>query len=145
MNPVVLRPLFHRGRECIALLFEPDKEQNAIVKKLPGVRFTATHSCWLVPQTAESIAAIDEALGPLVPIDRSALDKYLLQRKKIAEAGKKDILPEPVQPPPSRSRRPESKPILRAISTVNEHVLPLMEQQLKLKAYSPSTIRTYLG
>ena len=145
MNPVVLRPLFHRGRECIALLFEADKELNRVVKKLPGVRFTATHSCWLVPQTAESIAAIEEAIGPLVPIDRSALDKYLQQRKKIAEAGKKDLLPEPVQPPPSRPRRPESKPIIRAISTVNEHVLPLMEQQLKLKAYSPSTIRTYLG
>ena len=31
------------------------------------------------------------------------------------------------------------------IQSVNAHVLPAMEQHLKLKAYSPSTIRTYLG
>jgi site-specific recombinase XerD len=32
----------------------------------------------------------------------------------------------------------------RKIHEINAHVLPTMEQQLKLKAYSPSTIRTYL-
>lgn len=28
---------------------------------------------------------------------------------------------------------------------MNAHVIPAMEQHLKLKAYSPSTIKTYLG
>ena len=31
------------------------------------------------------------------------------------------------------------------IHPVNAHIIPAMEQQLKLKAYSPSTIKTYLG
>jgi integrase/recombinase XerD len=31
------------------------------------------------------------------------------------------------------------------ISAVNKHVLPLLAQELKLKAYSPSTIKTYLN
>jgi integrase/recombinase XerD len=31
------------------------------------------------------------------------------------------------------------------ILTVNDHVLPLMKQRLTLKAYSPSTIKTYLN
>jgi integrase/recombinase XerD len=33
----------------------------------------------------------------------------------------------------------------KMITEVNKHVLPLLEQQLKLKAYSSSTIRTYLN
>jgi integrase/recombinase XerD len=31
------------------------------------------------------------------------------------------------------------------IYPVNEHILPLMEEELRLRAYSNSTIRTYLG
>lgn len=34
---------------------------------------------------------------------------------------------------------------LKQIRPVNAHILPAMEQMLKLKAYSKSTIRTYLG
>ena len=31
------------------------------------------------------------------------------------------------------------------ISQINSHVIPSMEQQLKLKAYSSSTIKTYVN
>src|SRR6188768_650887 len=43
---VVLEPLFHRGRDCVAVKYPYDAELNSIIKNIPGRIYSKTHSCW---------------------------------------------------------------------------------------------------
>lgn len=46
---VTLKNLFHREQECIGLYFPYDTELIALVKEIPGIRFSKTNKCWYVP------------------------------------------------------------------------------------------------
>ncbi|HEX6334237.1 MAG TPA: site-specific integrase [Flavisolibacter sp.] len=77
---VVLRPLYHRAAEQIALVFR-DPLLRARITKVPGVKWSRTHGIWYVPLTRDSYSEVRNALGSYARVDTSELKQYLDQRR----------------------------------------------------------------
>ncbi|MEO5600645.1 MAG: site-specific integrase [Cyclobacteriaceae bacterium] len=70
---ITLDRLIHRGEDCIAIRFEKDFGLNSEIKKIPGVRFSKTHSCWYVANAENILELILEKVKGKVWLDYSAL------------------------------------------------------------------------
>lgn len=110
-------------------------------------KWSRTHQCWYIALQRDHFEQLKQLIPPDVRLETNELNQYLQERKKHTPLTSK---PQPhAQPPKPISANAATAHPLRggseAIHPVNKHVLPLMEQQLKLKAMSASTIRTYLN
>jgi integrase/recombinase XerD len=158
MQIVTLKPLHHRKQECIGIWFENNSQLNGAIQKNSGAKWSQTNKCWYVPLSKGNYNKLFFALKGIARIDQSVLHKYLTEKKKKLQGAESTVKNRPViinQPPSSEEKTGTAKPIwinkqvavykTQKITGINTHVLPAMEQHLKLKAYSPSTIKTYLG
>jgi len=151
MTEVILKPLQHRGIECIGIYFERSPKLNGAIQKQAGARWSQTNKCWYVPLSKENYNKLYVAIKGLAVVEQSALHKYLADKKNNT---RKEISISKLETERNseKNKTPE-KSIGRSfkqvqyepIYPVNDHVLHSLEQQLKLKGYSPSTIRTYLN
>lgn len=112
-----------------------------------------THRCWYVSLNRQNYEKIRYAFHETAEIDHSALSVYLKNIKS-----PQSNVTEPAMAPVTemgsgfdnkkRQVITITQPILfykkSGIYEANAMVLPLMQERLLLKAYSPSTIRTYL-
>jgi len=140
MIQLQLRPLQHQAKEWIGIYFNHDDTVHGILRKQLYAKWTKTHRCWYVPLSKESFDQLKKALQKIAILETAELRKYLEQKKRLSAAkqsgGRKTEISKAVT---SSAKQPV------IISPVNKHVLKLMEQRLKLKAFSSSTIRTYLN
>jgi integrase/recombinase XerD len=155
METVTLKALLHRKKECIGIYFNNSARLNNAINIAADARWSKTFSCWYVALSKENHEKLVRALAGKVTIDQTELAQYLHAKKQ------GDLKPVPLvtvekrKPQPlilknvAGSHRENPQAIVyykgSRISTVNKHVLPNMHAHLKLKAYSTSTIRTYLG
>ncbi|WP_301926831.1 tyrosine-type recombinase/integrase [Ferruginibacter sp.] len=151
METVTLRPLYHREKDCIGIYFNNLPLLNKSVRKVTDCRWTKTFKCWYTPLNKANYMAITAAFEGLAVTDFAELKTYLIQRQKVTPAvspAKVALPPAPVSGVKEKTTTTIYKPltVIKAgtIQAINAHVLPAMKQQLVLKAYSPSTIRTYL-
>lgn len=159
MNVVVLKPLQHRGNECIGIYFEKSPRLNGAIQKYAGARWSQTNKCWYVPLSKEHYHKLAMALKGLATIEQSALHQYLADKKnkkqadkirpvtiiKRSDAAKTTVVPVSNQGNPVWINKRDFVYKKEKIGGVNSHIIPAMHQRLKLKAYSPSTIKTYLN
>lgn len=159
MKEVILKPLQHRGMECIGMYFEINSKIQGALQKTGVVKFSMSNKCWYTPLSKENYNKIFIALKGLATLEQSALHQYLANKKNKKQADtikpaaviqKKEAV-KPTVASVRHQREPEwiNKRVLvykkETISGVNVHIIPAMHQHLKLKAYSPSTIKTYLN
>lgn len=153
METVTLQPLQHQGKDCIGIYFANSNALNNAVKTIPGSRWTKTYKCWHVPLSRDAYNLVTGAFNELAQIDAAALRAHLVEKKKTTSSSYIS-LPEianivtsktPVLRQGSTLRPPLNEQKLSVIQAINAHVLPNMKQQLVLKAYSPSTLKTYLN
>jgi integrase/recombinase XerD len=158
METIILKPLQHNQEENIAMYFPDIGLLNKAARKIKKARWTRTHKCWYVPLSKEKYNEIVAAFKGIAGIDHAALHQYLadkkkqttgkpvtaLQQQKIKAIALPPVLSKPVSGTQTENNRVAAIYKGGKIHSVNAHVLPAMEQQLKLKGYSPSTIRTYL-
>lgn len=123
---------------------------NKAVKTVPGSRWTNTFKCWYVPLGRDYYNLVAAAFCNLAQIDHTALKAWLEEKKKTTATatrplatGRSNQTTTPVSRQSMPLPAPAHKQPLPGIAPVNAHVLPAMQQQLVLKAYSPSTIKTY--
>jgi integrase/recombinase XerD len=135
MDTVCLKPLYHRGQESIAINFKNDASLNLIVRKLPAVKWSQTNKCWYLPLNPISYKQLCEVLKGKSVLDNTVLKNYLEKRKQVVPAI-------PAAPKESFSKSVAKSPLWK-LSKENSTALEKFIEQLKLKAYSPSTIRTY--
>jgi len=141
MKQVALKPLYHREKEWIGIYFKNDTALN-IATKNAGATWSQTNRCWYIPLNKEAFAKIQSALKENAKLETDELRKYLEKRK----AGTDSSLIIPAKKVLTLHKvKSNGNGRLTYISAVNKHVLPAMKQRLKLKAFSPSTIRTYLN
>lgn len=159
MKEVVLKPLLHRGLECIGIYFEIDYKIQGALQKTKVVKFSITHKCWYAQLSKENYNKIFLALKGIGIIEQSVLHKYLEDKKRKKPADTNSKIPVIAEKENKETPLPvisnQSKPAWLStrvtiykkekISPVNAHIIPAMHQHLKLKAYSPSTIKTYLN
>ena len=135
MQTINLKPLHHRGQEVIGIYFKSNADLNLTVRKLPSVKWSQTNKCWYIPLSQHSYKDVYRELEGKANLDTAALKDYLEKRKRI-----KATLP--VAPGKLISKSIVSTVALK-LSDHNLAALEKFTQQLKLKAYSPSTIKTY--
>jgi len=155
---VTLKPLYHRQKECIAVCFERSFELNELLCKHAGAKWSRTQKTWWIPFDKESYQKLAEVLKGKATVETSALRIYLLQKKnrpKIAMDSSGGIrLSKEVAAKEHTVKKPTDKSYRlkktgagseERIRDINAHILPAMKQQLRLRGYSSSTIKTYVG
>jgi site-specific recombinase XerD len=141
MKTIFLKPIIHKNSVCIGIYFKLDILLNNAAKKIKGCLWTKTHKCWYIPISKENYEKIKGTFLPLAKVDINDLRNYLYSKKA-------NLTPQPkaaialLQGAVKKNHISNLKPI-KKINPVNIQVIPLLTQQLILKAYSPSTIRTY--
>ncbi len=151
METVTLKALLHRYNEYIGIYFDKNTALEKIIRKQPGAKWSKTNKCWYIPLNQQGYTLLVSRLKDTATINSDALKAYL-QKKKAVE---KTVAPKAVATPPGPEGKNTlyKKPVAPAephglspafkLSTANLKALKDFIQQLKLKAYSPSTIRTY--
>ena len=153
METVVLKPLYHRGSECIAIYAPQNTLLNNCLQKKVGARWSRTNRCWYLPFHEKNYEVLAKALKGIAQLEVAELKKYLLERKKgvpvatsgaQAVPGTKPAMQQVSISDASKRAVPVQyiKP-LSQLSRENYDALQKFQQQLVLKSYSPSTIRTY--
>lgn len=144
MKPVItLRPLLHRGGEQIGICYEKNSSLNTMIRNQIGAKWSETHKCWYIPLSRENYRKLYNTMVGKAAIEVKELRKYLETRKMPVLTTQAN--PDEQTPGVLADRRKKADPPLTNsfIAAINKHVIPAMQQQLILKAYSPSTIRTY--
>ena len=132
MPAITLSLKEHKGQERIFAAFPYSKKINDLIRQTHGIKWSQSKKQWHLPADKKSVAALQQKINSLATIDTSLLKQQLEERKKkpaLAVVAKNNVV----------LKR------LAQISNANDHILPLMQQQLKLKAYSASTIKTYIN
>ena len=136
MQTIILKPLSHRSVECLAICFNHSPALNDIVKKIPGVKWSQTNKCWWLPLSKENHQLTTGTIGNHATIDNTLLKIFLEKKKQV----KAVIIP-------AASTTKKVLPIINTaafkLCPANLVALEKFIQQLQLKAYSPSTIKTY--
>lgn len=148
MQKIVLKPLFHRRQECIGIHFDHNAKINSTIQQKAGARWSQSHKCWWISLSKENYNKLFFALKGLADIEQSVLHDYLAQRKIQPQLIAAPVKQVSTSSKPAIAKWVNQKTVVykkEKIDAVNAHVLPAMEQHLKLKAYSKSTIKTYLG
>jgi site-specific recombinase XerD len=107
---------------------------------LPGARWSQSQHCWYVPFTADAYAIIKERLAKYCQVQDQPLSQYLESCKKWEAASGASVNKIPGTKTTTSSRVPMQ---VGALSKENRQAWERFIEQLKLKAYSSSTIRTY--
>lgn len=151
MHIIVLKPLLHRQQECMGIYFSKQALLNNAMKKINGSRWTKTHQCWYLPLSRANYLAIVNAFKGVGTIDSTALKNYLTQKKKAGQVN--ESIADTAKPPAIHTATKQAATAnlkfgstkIAAIHDVNAPVLAATRQHLMLKAYSPSTQKTYLN
>lgn len=138
MAIVTLAIKLHHGEERIFISFPYSKMINDAVRQVRGVKWSKAATQWHLPIEKAAIEALKQKIQTIAQLDTRILKKQLLERKQNAAP--------PLPLTKYSSQNPVKRTVnIRKIRPVNAHILPSMKQQLKLKAYSSSTISTYLN
>lgn len=135
MQTISLKPMHHRGQEIIGIYFKNDAALNLKVRRLPFAKWSQTNKCWYVPLNRQSYTHLCKELKEKANLETVALKDYLEKRKKIKAAI-------PAKPENSISKTITNSSAWK-LSNENLAALQRFTEQLKLKAYSASTVRTY--
>ena len=169
MKPtLILEPVYHRNAERILLRYGNIPAINRIVRTLPNARWSQTKRAWHVPLNKEVYKKVWELLSPHCAIDCTVLRAYLEKRKeeqnswplnncstpialpiaspKTVILAKAIVLPVFAKPAtPAKLATKAVRPPEVKLHSANAAALQKTIEHLQLKAYSPSTLRTYQG
>ncbi len=143
MHTVVLKPFVHRNAEVIGIAAPYVRELDLAIRKLKGVKWSSTNKLWYVPLCKGSHVQIRTALQPLATIDEAALKAYLQKRKAVGAATVQAQAITGDSGNMNRPVKPLAATVVWNISAENNKALAHFIEQLKLKAYSASTLKTY--
>ncbi len=129
---ILLRPFFHRGMECMGMVFKKNTVLETIAKSLHGVRWTHDQNCWYLPCHRAAYEAAKKAFEGKSQLDTDELKQYLEQRKTL------------VAPTQEKLSGATAKLMLEfPLEMANLQAYAQFKDLLILKGYSPNTIRNY--
>lgn len=144
MKTVTLKKISHKGKNCIAILFPIDARLNSTVRKLEGVRWSQTHTCWLVDENENNLDGIYKTFNGIASVVSLKSEKPASEHP-----GKK----KPLLPAPAKSSASVPVPVKKQVPAVSsdsdahreQHRIALAAyiELLKLKNYSENSIKTY--
>lgn len=129
---IVLHIAEHRGKERLFTGFNYDAALNHIIRQISNARWSQSKKQWYFPAKREVVDQIIKNTKDIAVVNVSKLSAQLKSRK----AQQQQIHIPVLQPNGMQD-------VSYFITEENLGELQRFIQQLKLKAYSPSTIRTY--
>jgi hypothetical protein len=63
---IKLEHLQHRGEKVVALRGNISATQMSVLKKIPGIKYSATHRCYYFKYSAEALMGLEENLSVIV-------------------------------------------------------------------------------
>jgi integrase/recombinase XerD len=132
MQTIVLKPFYHRGHECIAVISSASGKLSDTIKKIATAKWSRTYNCWYIDCTRDAYNALVELLHEKAEIDTSLLKNYLQQRKV--------LVPEKIN---HISAATANIALQYALNDENLLALTALRNMLVLKGYSGNTIRNY--
>ena len=146
MIEIYLKPLHHRGKELIGIYFEKNALIQSLLQKHANAQWSRTQKCWHIPCAKESYIALTEAVAGKGTINREELDGYLRKKKTNPETSL-FLKPPPLPPTSNQNTNPKSVVFSTGeeICFDNKIEFDKYKNQLVLKGYSKSTMRTYCG
>ena len=146
MQTIRLSAVLHKHERRMVLAFELSTRLNNIVRKIPGSLWSKTLNSWHIPCTRDALGKLALATAGFAVLDTSVLQKQLLEVRN-KESKLEIILPGKIHTslPVIASEKVAVKNYYRSgmLIAANEAAFAGYTQMLELKAYSPSTIRTY--
>lgn len=137
---IILKPLFHRGEEQLAIFFSYKKSIDYAVRSIKGVKWSQTNRCWYLPLSKEAFEIVYNKLKEFGNPEFDELKKRFTQKRNKTP----DLTPGVIQ----QSRRvKKSNPAvsLSYISETNRLLFDKTIKILKIKAYADNTIELYSG
>lgn len=135
MSIITLQPIYHRSIECIGIYFPINKALTDKVKTFKNIKWSQMHGCWYLPFSQLHYQEFKTYIGKDVKLNTSSLNRYIKRRKVLLSS---DVT--------SKGNINSAQAAMVRQSTISDANLEALQDfldQLKLKAYSPSTIRTY--
>lgn len=122
---ITLKHLLIREQRCIGIKFHPDKVIQALIKGLPGIKWTHTYNCAYVPNSRDNIDLIFRTFRGVAWVNSNS---FFTNRRVNSDNDELDVdwFRHRITPPDFRTC-PE------------EYLL-----KLELKRYSNNTVRTYI-
>lgn len=149
MEKVVLKPLYHRNKECIGIYASPNPLLNSCLQHKTGARWSKTNKCWYVPREKSMLQCIKHALKAVALVDaRELTEPSGGGRKNIPDTRRQsqsDKLKAASQPVGFHSSASAIRSTEGAICAENREELRKYFRQLALKSYSQPTVRTYVN
>ena len=150
MQTLFLRPVTYNDKPHIGIYFKADAVLNKVLQNDAAARWSRSLRCWHVPLSRDYYIRVAHAVTNLANIDYTALSQYLQSKKKGINKSHLPVTVITKQPFQKAAIQQVAAPSAASdkgsrIGSVNATVIPRMYQHLQLKAYSSSTIRTYLG
>lgn len=127
---ISLAGVFHRGMNVVTLSFEKNEEIMKLLRPLPHLRWSKTHSAWYLPYTPDVRSKLFNLLNPVAYIDYSAL--------KV-----KTSLVLAVQSSPKKNKAQKGAESLGSLNSVQEEKLKKFRDWMLSRRYSENTIDTY--
>jgi len=129
-------PVVVNGNEAMALHFDENKELEMKLRGIKNIKWSRQHNAWYLPVLREYFEKVKTVVKECAEIDSGALKNYLEQKKIRIPTAKVESKIKKVQ---------VEKILTRPLSDENLEALRRFMEQLKLKSYSASTMRTYRG
>ena len=153
MQIVQLRSMFHKEAACIGIYSPLSFKLNYYFQKKAGAKWSQTNKCWYVPCDEKSYDLLVKSLKGVATLDVEELKKYLLERQNNKPSKASATYPAAIKQKPREQSTlvkiyqplkhlPPVK-LLNKLSRENYDALEKFRQQLVLKSYSSSTIKTY--
>jgi integrase/recombinase XerD len=133
METIILKPLLHKAVYYIGIYFSP--ALNKFIKQIPAVKWSQTNKCWYLPLQKEYYNHLMQAAKGNAVINNEALKNWLQKNKPVATTATNQN--------GNSTKTASLKTTIVTLSPPNTEALNNFLQRLQLKAYSPSTIKTY--
>lgn len=134
MHTVQLTLLLHNNAEHIGIFFPKNPALEMAIRKIKGIRWTQTHRCWYLPLVKANYDALVQQVKGIATVDAYSLKSFLQKRNVIAAT---------MVHPVGDVCTPLAQTTAWGLHPHNLNALNRFMEQLRLKAYSPSTLRTY--
>ncbi|MEO6254705.1 MAG: hypothetical protein ABIO79_15440 [Ferruginibacter sp.] len=82
MEPVTLKALLHRNKECIGIYFKNAVSLNKLITTATDARWSKTFKCWYFALSKENHNKLVSALAGKATIDQTELAQYLKAKKQ---------------------------------------------------------------
>ncbi len=139
MEKIIVKPLFHRGKECVGLYFRQSILLNRAVQRVAGAMWSHTHKCFWMHCGEGVLDRLRKAVAGLAELVINGRGDWAERDSMI----KIEIRPKPVKKP-AEPRKNVWEEKWKLIRPVNRAEIEKMRERLVLKAYSQATKRTYL-